>query len=206
VIGDAIKIAADWAAKVNKVIVIEKLDFAKKKAELENEEAKNARALSSFSYSKNNAMTHSACFRQGIEVIEVNPAYTSVIGTINYAQKLGISTHLGAATAIARRGLGFSETSTVKRALVPVKNGDHVTFSLPVRNRKEHVWSYWVVVRRTLKEAHVAHFRSGKSKEDPAPLSPTQRTLGAHWNLSAESRYANRHWNCPGDVSDDIPQ
>jgi IS605 OrfB family transposase len=206
VIGDAIKIAADWAAKINKVIVIEKLDFSKKKAQLESEAAKDARALSSFSYSKINTMTHSACFRQGVEVIEVNPAYTSVIGAVNYAQKLGISTHLGAATAIARRGLGFSEISTVKRALVPVKNGDHVTFSLPVRNRKKHVWSYWVAVRRTLKAAHVAHFRSGKSKDNPAPLSQMQRTSGVYWNMSAESRHANRHWNCPGDVLDDIPQ
>jgi hypothetical protein len=54
-----------------------------------------------------------ACFRAGVEVVQVvkmvkmvkvNPAYTSVIGAVNYARSKGISTHPGAAYAIARRG------------------------------------------------------------------------------------------------------
>jgi hypothetical protein len=51
-----------------------------------------------------------ACFRAGVEVVKVvkvvkvNPAYTSAIGAVNYARSKGISTHPGAAYAIARRG------------------------------------------------------------------------------------------------------
>jgi hypothetical protein len=51
-----------------------------------------------------------ACFRAGVEVIAVNPAWTSVIGSVNYAARFGLSVHLAAAAAIARRGLSFSET------------------------------------------------------------------------------------------------
>ena len=96
------------------------------------------------------ATAKSSCFRKGIEVIEINPAYTSVIGAVNYAQQYGISVHQGAATAIARRGLGFSERPAVDQAVVPVHNGGHVTFSLPVRNRKKHVWSHWSDIRKKL--------------------------------------------------------
>jgi hypothetical protein len=39
-----------------------------------------------------------------VKAVKVNPAYTSVIGAVNYARSKGISTHPGAAYAIARRG------------------------------------------------------------------------------------------------------
>ena len=64
-------------------------------------------------------------FRAGVEVIEINSAYTSVIGAVNYAQELGISIHLAAAIAIARRGLGFSEKLSIRNGLVPTRNGSH---------------------------------------------------------------------------------
>ena len=205
-IGDAAKIIADLAVVTGKPIVIEKLDFAKKKAEAETANPGYARMLSSFTCSKSSAAIHSACFRRGVEVIEVNPAYTSVIGAVNFAQKFGVSVHIGAATAIARRGLGFSERPTVCTGIAPVRNGGHVTFELPVRNRTKHVWSFWSGARTKLKAAHVAHFRSGQAKANPAPLALTL-PLGAIWTLPAESRYANRFQNFSGNViDDDIPQ
>ena len=205
-IGDAAKIIADRAIVSGKPVVIEKLDFAKKKAEAETASPGYARKLSSFACSKTSEAIHSACFRCGVEVIEINPAYTSVIGAVNFAQQHGISVHLGAASAIARRGLSFSERPTVCSGIVPVRNGGHVTFALPVRNRAKHVWSFWSGVRTKLKAAHVAHFRSGQAKVNPAPLALTL-PLGATWNLSARSRHANRFQNCSGSVLDeDIPQ
>jgi len=44
-----------------------------------------------------------------VEVIEVNPAYASTMGMVNFAHRYGISVHQGAAIAIARRSLGLSE-------------------------------------------------------------------------------------------------
>jgi IS605 OrfB family transposase len=143
VIGEAVKQVVDMAEAARKPVVIEKLDFDKRKAELEKEPAARARMLSSLAYSQVQQMLRAACFRAGVEVIGVNPAYTSTIGAVNFAQRYGISVHQGAALAIARRGLGFSESPTAPIGIVPVGNGGHVTFPLPVRNRGKHVWMFW---------------------------------------------------------------
>jgi hypothetical protein len=50
IIGEAVKEVVAMAVAASKPIVIEKLDFAKKKAALENEDPEHARMLSSFSY------------------------------------------------------------------------------------------------------------------------------------------------------------
>jgi IS605 OrfB family transposase len=105
--GDACVAVAAWAKSTTKPVVVEKLDFAKKKAELKGSDPRYARMLSSFVCNKI-ASGIAACFRAGVEVIEVNPAYTSVIGAVNHAQAKGISVHMGAAFAIARRGLGWA--------------------------------------------------------------------------------------------------
>lgn len=191
-IGDAAVRVADLAKASGKPIVVEKLDFAKKKAELEATDARHARMLSSFTSNKVIASIKAAAFRAGVEVMEVNPAYTSVIGAVNHAQVKGISVHMGAALAIARRGLGFSEKPPRREATVPTRSGGHVTFSVPARNRSKHVWSQWGKIRTALKAAHVAHGRSGSPKGMPAPLSPEMRALGAYRSSAVRTRSANR--------------
>jgi len=47
--------------------------------------------------------------RNGIQVIKVNPAYTSVIGKLKYAPLYNIDKDTAGAYVIARRGLGFKE-------------------------------------------------------------------------------------------------
>jgi IS605 OrfB family transposase len=47
--------------------------------------------------------------REGIEVVEVNPAYTSVIGALKYAPQYLLDKDRAAAFVIARRALGFEE-------------------------------------------------------------------------------------------------
>ena len=185
--------------------MIEKLNFQKKKAELEALNRKQALMLSSFSCNKVASHIKAAAFRSGVEVIEVNPAYTSVIGAVNHAWIKGISVHQGAALAIARRGLGLCEKATVPVGLVPTANGGHVTFELPARNRLKHVWTFWSKVRTNLKAAHVAHYLSGDSKKMPAPLSPEMRALGAIRSSTVRSRGANRQQNCSADVLGDVP-
>jgi IS605 OrfB family transposase len=46
---------------------------------------------------------------KGVEVIEVNPAYTSVIGMLKYAPQLNIDKDIAGAYVIGRRVLGFKE-------------------------------------------------------------------------------------------------
>jgi len=45
----------------------------------------------------------------GIEVIKVNPAFTSVIGALKYSPQLGIDKDIAGAYVIGRRALGFKE-------------------------------------------------------------------------------------------------
>jgi IS605 OrfB family transposase len=46
---------------------------------------------------------------EGVEVIEINPAYTSVIGMLKYAPQLNIDKDIAGAYVIGRRALGFKE-------------------------------------------------------------------------------------------------
>jgi len=47
--------------------------------------------------------------REGIQVIEVNPAYTSIIGMLKYAPQYSLDKDTAGAYVIARKGLGFKE-------------------------------------------------------------------------------------------------
>jgi len=204
-IGNATVSIVEQARQAGKPVVIEKLSFEKKKAELEAVNRKQARMLSSFACNKVASHILAAAFRAGVEVIEVTPAYTSVIGAVNHAQRKGISVHQGAALAIARRGLGLSEKPSVTKAFVPTRNGDHVTFELPARNRSKHVWSHWAVMRTRLKAAHVAHFRCGDHQKPPPPLLLSKPASCATWDSTARLRGANRPEHCSRVVVDELP-
>ena len=199
-IGDAAVQIAQWAKAAGKPLVMEELDFAKKKAELEATHKPLTRMLSSFACNKVISSIKAAAFRRGVEVIEVNPAYTSVIGAVNHAKVKGISVHMGAAMAIARRGLGLSEKPPKRGAIAPARSGGHVTFCVPARNRSKHVWSQWGKIRTTLKAAHAAHYRSGMNKKMPAPLAPGRQSLGSIRFSTVQARSANRQHNCSTGV------
>ena len=101
---------------------------------------------------------------QKIEVKEVNPAYTSVIGRTNFAKKYGLTIHQSAAFVIARRSCGFSEEPPRHfEEKIPDGKGNLVTFSLPVRYREKHVWSFWGVVKKKQQVAFEMHLRAAAS-------------------------------------------
>ena len=83
-IGDAVSGVVGYARGVGKPLVIERLDFRQKKAVLEGESRKYARMLSSFSYGKVKAYFLSRGYREGVEIVEVNPAYSSVVGRVKF--------------------------------------------------------------------------------------------------------------------------
>jgi hypothetical protein len=62
---------------------------------------------------------------KGVEVVEVNPAYTSVIGMLKYAPQLNIDKDIAGAYVIGRRALGFKEDIRVRcsNGLVPLSAG-----------------------------------------------------------------------------------
>jgi len=209
IIGDAVKDLVTQAVEARKPIIIEKLDFRKKKAQLEGEHPGRSRMLSSLGYNKIMQCIHSAGYRSGIEVIEVNPAYTSTIGAVNFSKINGISIHQGAALAIARRGAGFRERPTTEEACLPTPRGDHVTFPLPVRNRGEHVCSFWSGVKNIQKAVLAAHLRPPQGEplrpERPLKSRVVKPALSKVPRFTVRPRDASRRQNCSANAMDDIP-
>lgn len=193
-----------YAAQAMKPVFLEKLGFSKKKAGLRNEKPKYARMLSSFSYNKIIQAVKSRAFRFGVEVLEVNPAYTSMIGLVNHSRSRGISVHQAASFSIARRGSGFHERPIAENGSVtiPTSKGDHVTFPVPVRNRGKHVWKLWSAVQTSAKAVLAAHFRPPQG--DPSKLRK-KPSLGKCPIFTVKPRNANRQQHCSAGVMEDIP-
>ena len=173
-IGDAVASVVEYAREVGKPIVIERLDFRQKKAVLEGESRRYSRMLSSFSYGKVKAYFISRGYRQGVEVHQVNPAFSSVIGRVKFMERYGLTVHQAAALVLARRLLGCSERIP-RRWVAPIGNGVHIAFTVPVRKRVKHVWTYWGAVSRQLRPALAAQHRLGKRRRRPNPVQAVPR-------------------------------
>jgi IS605 OrfB family transposase len=87
-------------------ISIENLKFKNDK----DVSSKFARIKNNFIYSKLLTMLESGCYREGIELLKVHPAYTSKIGLYKYCHQYGMVVHNGAAMTIARRSYNFKES------------------------------------------------------------------------------------------------
>ena len=175
-IGDAVACVVAYAREAGKPIVIEKLDFRQKKAALEGESRRYSRMLSSFSYGKVKAYFLSRGYRKGVEIHQVNPAFSSVIGRVKFMERYGLSVHQAAALVLARRLLGCSERIP-RRRVAPVGNGVQVAFTVPVRKRVQHLWTYWGAILGQLRPALAAQHRLGRRRRRPNPVRAAPRDL-----------------------------
>ena len=175
-IGDAVASVVGYAREPGKPIVIEQLDFRQKNAVLEGEFRRYSRMLSSFSYGKVKAYFISRGYRQGVEVHQVNPAFSSVIGRVKFMERYGLSVHQAAALALARRLLGCSERIP-RRQVCPVGNGVQVAFTVPAGKRVKHVWTYWGAVLGQLRPALAAQHRLAKRRRRPNPARAVARAV-----------------------------
>jgi transposase, putative, N-terminal domain len=96
------------AKKENKAIAIENLDKLPKGRRGDGF-AKLRSRLQKWSYKRLLNKIEILAKRNGIEIIKVNPAYTSLIGKLKYAPQFNIDKDIAAAFVIARRGLGYKE-------------------------------------------------------------------------------------------------
>ena len=128
----ATKQVVEYAVQVQKPIVLEELNFQKKKQSLKG--SRYSRMLSSFAYHQIFESFESQCFKNGIELSTVNPAFSTIIGEVKFKSRYGLSSHHSAAMVIARRKNHFSEEPPTNLW----KNFESA-FSLPVRNREKHV-------------------------------------------------------------------
>ena len=135
-IGEIIEVATKYECP----LVIEKLDFSHQKASLREHGKHYAKMLSQFAYSKFNDLVKSKARLKAIKVVEVNPAYSSLIGMTKYMSLYGLNSGTAAALVLARRSLRLSERlPRVCNALVS-----------PVDDSK-HVWTYWARISKLLK-------------------------------------------------------
>ena len=68
--------------------------------------------LHSLEYARFKEILQRSCDKNGVRIIEVNPAYTSKIGKQTYAKPFNLTVHEAASYVIARRGLGFQDMHT----------------------------------------------------------------------------------------------
>jgi IS605 OrfB family transposase len=182
-IGNACAHLVTQAKEKGKTLVIENLDFQKKKRQLKEQSSFNARMLSSFAYKSIQNNLKSRAWRNGVQIAKVNPAFTSVIGRVKFSKRYGLSVHHSAALTIGRRCLKFSERVPRHLGFIPDGKDHHVALSLPERNRGKHVWSSWRTINRNLKTVLAAHFRAKKIRSSS---SKTTREIKPIPNLTGE--------------------
>ncbi|GJD22169.1 conserved hypothetical protein [Rivularia sp. IAM M-261] len=121
-------------------IVIEELDFDAKKAQLNNgaQHKRYNRMISGFAYRRFYELLSSRCFKLGIKLITVNPAYSSLIGMTKFMSLYGMNSGTAAGLVLARRAMNYSEAIPARTAYEG-------------REPKKHVWSHWNSVSKRVK-------------------------------------------------------
>lgn len=101
------------AIETGKSIAAEELSFEKKKRKAKKAvtptEKERMRMLHSLPYSKYAQILENITFNKRIELIKVNPAYTSRIAEQKFCNQMKLNIHNGAAYVIARKGMGIND-------------------------------------------------------------------------------------------------
>jgi IS605 OrfB family transposase len=124
-------------------VVCEELDFSTKKQSLGEKGRKYARMLSGWAYGEFYKQLSSILLNRGIELIAVNPAYSSIIGLVKYLRMYGLASDEAAALVIARRAMKLSEK--IPRSLTAYSEV----------NSEKHVWSEWNQLNKKIKHSAV---------------------------------------------------
>ncbi|MEM6399593.1 MAG: IS200/IS605 family accessory protein TnpB-related protein [Cyanobacteria bacterium P01_D01_bin.116] len=120
-------------------IVIENLSFCAKKKRMKEEGRRYARMLNYFAYSTFNEIIQTQARNKGIQVVKVNPAYSSLIGLTKFMKLYGMSSDTAAGLVLARRAMRLSESVPAYIALSTVM----------VEHR--HLWASWSRINKSLK-------------------------------------------------------
>lgn len=112
-LSDVISRACDKAADIGKSIVAEDLSFERKKRKagkaVTPTEKEKMRMLHSLPYSRHSQILENLTFNRKIELIKVNPAYTSRTAEQKFCSQMKLNIHDGAAFVIARKGMGIKD-------------------------------------------------------------------------------------------------
>lgn len=138
VLADAVTQLTTFALQHQCPIVVEKLDFSDKKKRLREMSSRYNRMLSGFAYSKFLQLLKARCFKLGIQLIEVNPAYSSLIGLIKFMSLYGMNSATAAALVLARRAMRLSERPPARTAYQGTEP-------------RKHVWCHWRNIAKRVK-------------------------------------------------------
>lgn len=105
---EVVKQLVNYSYVKNKALIIEKLKFSKKKSGALHNKTYNS-MLHRLDYSRFAQLCENSATLYGVQLIKVNPAYTSIVARQKYCKTRKLNIHCGAAYVIARRGQGFSD-------------------------------------------------------------------------------------------------
>ena len=112
-LADVISKVSKKAVETGKSIVAEDLSFEKKKRKAKKAvtptEKERMRTLHSLPYSRYAQILENITFNRRIELIKVNPAYTSRTAEQKFCDRMKLNIHNGAAYVIARKGMGIKD-------------------------------------------------------------------------------------------------
>ena len=113
-LADVISKVSKKAVETGKSIVAEDLSFerTKRKAKkaVTSTEKERMRTLHSLPYSRYAQILENITFNKRIELIKVNPAYTSRTAERKFCNRMKLNIHNGAAYVIARKGMGIKDS------------------------------------------------------------------------------------------------
>ena len=112
-LADVVSKVCNKAVETGKSIVAEDLSFERKKRKAKKAvtptEKERMRTLHSLPYSRYAQILENITFNRKIELIKVNPAYTSRTAEQKFCNQMKLNIHNGAAYVIARKGMGIKD-------------------------------------------------------------------------------------------------
>jgi IS605 OrfB family transposase len=168
------------AVELNVPLVVETLDFAMKKRRLKDVGcAKASRRLSSFAYSQFRRILASHALRAGVALVEVNPAYTSVIGAAFHAVSNGLTVHGAAAMVIARRAMSVEETVPTYGIRLWISGQKPQSLEIPEGLRSKALdrssTTVWKGLSAAVRVAHGLAYRKRQTGHEPRRLARQAR-------------------------------
>ena len=99
------------ALQTGKDVSIEDLDFRMKKSKTEAKQNKKYNEMiHSLAYRQFSDIVENVTYRNKVNLIKVNPAWTSWLAKQKYCPTMKLNVHVGASYVIARRGQGYKDT------------------------------------------------------------------------------------------------
>lgn len=175
-------------------IVCEDLDFQdlKVRTALEHNSPSRRRKLSGLLYARFLNLLARKCEQAGVQLIQVDPAYTSLIGRVKYADPLGVGVHLAAALVVARRGQGCREQLPKPGHRVMSGIALAEPFEVPARKASKSARQCWGAIHAAYGKHRLAAYRQAVA----APSAAARLVSGTRGSARADSKSAPSRGSC----------